>query len=103
MDLAEGHQAALDHLFTSTEQFLTLNLGSGKGHSVLDVIHCFEQTAEQSVPYQFAPRREGDAPICVADPTLAQRILGWQTRRTLMDMCRDGWTWQRNHPRGYDI
>jgi UDP-glucose 4-epimerase len=101
MDLAEGHLAALDALLASGDQLLTLNLGSGQGHSVLEVIATFAETSGQRVPYSIAPRREGDAAITVADPQLAQQKLQWRTRRSLTDICRDGWAWQQANPNGY--
>ena len=101
MDLAEGHLAALDALLCSGDQLLTLNLGSGKGHSVLEVIETFAEISGQRVPYSISNRREGDAAITVANPQLAIQKLSWQTRRNLRDMCRDGWTWQNANPEGY--
>lgn len=101
MDLAEGHCATLQHLMTHAPQLLTLNLGSGQGHSVLEVISAFETATGQSIPYSIAERRAGDAAITVADPCQAQSILNWRTKRSLEEICRDGWRWQRSNPRGY--
>lgn len=101
MDLAEGHRAALETLLTEEPQLLTLNLGSGQGHSVLEVIRAFESASGRSVPYCVVGRREGDAPSSVADPSQAARRLGWRTRRTLEQMCLDGWAWQSANPLGY--
>jgi UDP-glucose 4-epimerase len=101
MDLAEGHQAALDHLLSHGPQLLTLNLGSGQGHSVLDVVKAFEQASGRTIPYDVVPRRPGDAAITVADPTLAWQTLGWRTQRSLNEICRDGWAWQQANPQGY--
>ncbi len=101
MDLAEGHQAALHHLLSHGPQLLTLNLGSGEGHSVLDVVKAFEQASGRTIPYQIVPRRPGDAAITVADPTLAWQTLGWRTQRGLKEICRDGWAWQQANPQGY--
>ena len=101
MDLAEGHLAALEVLLAGEDQQLTLNLGSGQGHSVLEVIRAFEAACGHRIPYVITSRRSGDAAITVADPSEAQRQLGWQTRRTLKDICRDGWHWQSRNPRGY--
>ena len=101
MDLAEGHLAALEVLLAGGDQQLTLNLGSGQGHSVLEVIKAFEAACGHRIPYVITSRRSGDAAITVADPSEAQRQLGWQTRRTLKDICRDGWHWQSRNPRGY--
>ena len=101
MDLAEGHRAALDVLLAEEPQLLTLNLGSGQGHSVLEVAAAFEAASGRPVPLQIVERRPGDAAITVADPCLAAQRLGWRTTRTLADMCRDGWAWQSANPHGY--
>ena len=102
MDLAEGHQAALEHLMAQDQQLLTLNLGSGQGHSVFDVVRAFEQASDCSVPYNVVDRRPGDAAITVANPERATQILGWQTKRSLTEICRDGWAWQQANPQGYE-
>ncbi len=101
MDLAEGHRAALDVLLAEAPQLLTLNLGSGQGHSVLEVVAAFEQASGRPVPYTVVDRRAGDAASTVADPSLAAERLGWRTRRSLAEMCRDGWAWQSANPNGY--
>ena len=101
MDLAEGHRAALDCLLAEPAQLLTLNLGSGQGASVLEVIRAFERASGREVPYEIVARREGDAAATVADPALALERLGWRTQRSLDDICRDGWAWQSANPSGY--
>jgi UDP-glucose 4-epimerase len=101
MDLAEGHRAALDCLLAEAPQLLTLNLGSGVGASVLEVVQAFEAASGREVPFQVVARRPGDAAITVADPALAAERLGWRTSRTLADICRDGWAWQSANPQGY--
>ena len=101
MDLAEGHRAALDVLLAEDPQLLTVNLGSGQGHSVLEVVAAFEQASGRPVPYAVVERRAGDAASTVADPSLAAEKLGWRTRRSLAEMCRDGWAWQSANPNGY--
>jgi UDP-glucose 4-epimerase len=93
MDLAEGHVAALDHLARGPG-LLTVNLGTGRGVSVLDMVRAFEQASGRPVPYRIVDRREGDIAACWADPTLAAKLLGWRTRRDLAQMCADGWRWQ---------
>jgi UDP-glucose 4-epimerase len=100
LDLAEGHVAALDALL-QRGQSLTVNLGTGQGHSVLEVVRAFEQASGRAVPYQIMPRRAGDVAQCYADPALAQQQLGWQARRSLADMCTDAWRWQSQNPGGY--
>ena len=101
MDLADGHRAALDVLLAEPPQLLTLNLGSGIGHSVLEVVHAFEAASGRPVPYTMVQRRDGDAASTVADPRLAAERLGWRTQRGLADMCSDGWCWQQANPQGY--
>jgi UDP-glucose 4-epimerase len=101
MDLAEGHRAALEVLLAEPPQLLSLNLGSGQGHSVLEVVRAFELASGRSVPYTVVERRDGDAASTVADPRLAATRLGWRTRRSLEEMCLDGWTWQQANPEGY--
>jgi UDP-glucose 4-epimerase len=101
MDLAEGHQAALDTLLAEDPQLLTVNLGSGQGHSVLEVVAAFAAASGRPVPYELVARRPGDAASTVADPSLAAQRLGWRTRRGLAEMCRDGWAWQSTNPEGY--
>ena len=101
MDLAEGHRAALDCLLAEPPQMLTLNLGSGRGASVLELVHAFEEATGCAIPYVLVDRRPGDAASTVADPALAAERLGWRTRRSLTDICRDGWAWQSSHPSGY--
>ena len=101
MDLAEGHRAALDVLLTEDPQLLTVNLGSGQSHSVLEVVAAFEQASGRPVPYAVVERRPGDAASTVGDPSLAAELLRWCTKRCLVEMCRDGWAWQRGNPNGY--
>ncbi len=99
-DLAVGHVAAIKALLGGGESF-TVNLGTGRGHSVLDVVKAFEVASGQPVPYRVAPRRAGDVAQCWADPALALRLLGWQALHTLDDMCADAWRWQSANPDGY--
>ena len=101
MDLAEGHLAALETLLSEEPQLLTANLGSGQGHSVLEVVAAFAQACGRPVPYQLVNRRAGDAACSLADPTFAASRLGWSTQRSLDEMCRDGWAWQQANPNGY--
>ena len=101
MDLAEGHRDALEALWNAPPQLLTLNLGSGRGHSVLEVVRAFESASGRPVPYELVGRRAGDAAQSVADPSEAMRQLGWRAQRDLATMCRDGWAWQQRNPLGY--
>lgn len=93
MDLAEGHVAALDCL-AREPGLLTVNLGTGRGVSVLEMVAAFERASGRAVPYRIVDRRPGDVAACWADPTLAQQRLGWSTRRDLAAMCADAWRWQ---------
>ena len=93
MDLAEGHVAALDYLRREAG-VLTVNLGTGCGYSVLDMVQAFEKACGRSIPYQLEGRRAGDVAACYADASLAQRLLGWTAQRGLEAMCRDAWNWQ---------
>ncbi|WP_428424029.1 UDP-glucose 4-epimerase GalE [Methylibium sp.] len=93
MDLAEGHVAALDHLARESG-LLTLNLGTGLGISVLEVVAAFAAASGRPIPYRIVGRRPGDVPAYWADPSLAARVLGWRTRRDLAQMCADAWRWQ---------
>jgi len=91
IDLAEGHRAALDGLLAEAPQLITLNLGSGQGRSVLEVVQTMEAASGRSIPYAITERRPGDAAISVADLTKVSVRLGWLTKRGLEDICRDGW------------
>lgn len=95
MDLAEGHVAALDYL-RREGGLLTVNLGTGRGVSVLEMVRAFERASGRPVPYRIVERRPGDVAQCWADPGLAQRLLGWRARRGVEEMCGDGWRWQRS-------
>lgn len=101
MDLAEGHVAALDYI-TREHGLLTVNLGTGTGVSVLDMVGAFEKASAKPVPYQLVPRRAGDVAQCWADPALAETLLGWRASRTLEQMCQDAWRWQDANPHGYE-
>ena len=79
----------------------TLNLGSGRGHSVLEVIQAFEQASSVAIRHRLVERRPGDAAITIADAQQALLTLGWRTTRGLKEICADGWAWQRANPRGY--
>lgn len=94
-DLADGHVAALDYL-QREKGLLTVNLGTGKGVSVLEMIRTFEETNHCKVPYRISERRSGDIAKCWADTGLANRLLGWQASRTLEQMCNDSWRWQQS-------
>ena len=125
MDLAEGHIAALRYMEKEVLSFprrresmpesscrrrpasseeaapLIVNLGTGRGYSVLEMLHAFEKATGKTIPYQITNRRPGDIAACYADPSLAEKMLGWKAARSLEDMCADTWRWQSRNPAGY--
>ncbi len=100
MDLAEGHVAAVEYAerFTGCD---AINLGTGVGYSVLDMVKAFEEANGVKVPYKIGPRRPGDLATVYSNPEKAEKVLGWKAKRTLVDMCRDLWTWQSHNPNGF--
>ncbi|MEP6934630.1 MAG: UDP-glucose 4-epimerase GalE [Nitrospirota bacterium] len=103
VDLAVGHLKALKSLerLQDADGYLTVNLGTGTGYSVLDIVKAFEQASGRTVPYKIAPRRPGDIASCYADPQLALELLSWRAERGLSAMCTDAWRWQHTNPHGY--
>ena len=103
VDLAVGHLKALKALERLEEkaECLTVNLGTGTGYSVLDIVRAFEQASGRSVPYKIAPRRPGDIASCYADPQRAFELLGWRAERGIDAMCADAWRWQSGNPHGF--
>jgi UDP-glucose 4-epimerase len=101
VDLAQGHVAALRRLLAHPGS-LTVNLGTGRGYSVLELIAAYERASGRRVPYEVAPRRPGDVAACWADPRLASELLGWTATRDLDAMCTDSWRWQSMNPGGFD-
>jgi UDP-glucose 4-epimerase len=101
MDLAEGHVAALRHLLDGGAT-ATVNLGTGRGHSVLEVVRAYAQASGREIAHRIAPRRAGDVAACYADPALARSLLGWVARRDLAQMCADSWRWQASNPHGFE-
>lgn len=102
VDLAKGHLAALRYLANSPDgQLLKVNLGTGQGYSVLEMIAAFEKASGKPVPYQIVARRPGDIASCYADPSLAESLLGWKAELGIEAMCADTWRWQSNNPDGY--
>jgi UDP-glucose 4-epimerase len=100
-DLAQGHVAALDRLLQGGPS-LTVNLGTGRGYSVLDVVRAYAQASGREIPCVMAPRRPGDVAACYADPTLAAQLLGWRAVHGLERMCADSWRFQRMNPQGFE-
>lgn len=100
VDLAVGHLKALEKL-SSNPGLVIYNLGTGKGSSVLDMVKAFEKASGKKVPYKISPRRPGDIAACYADPSKAEKELGWKATRGIDEMCRDTWKWQSENPNGY--
>jgi UDP-glucose 4-epimerase len=100
VDLARGHLAALDRVAATSGAF-TVNLGTGTGYSVLEMVRAFERASGRAVPYRIVERRPGDIAACWADPSGAARLLGWQAELGLDRMCADAWRWQSGNPAGY--
>jgi UDP-glucose 4-epimerase len=100
VDLALGHLKALERLEKHAE-CVCVNLGTGVGYSVLDMVHAFEKASGKAVPFKIAPRRAGDVASCYANPATALATLGWRAERDLQTMCADAWRWQSSNPNGY--
>ncbi len=100
VDLALGHLAALQAL-DNHSGLMTVNLGTGKGCSVLELVRAFETSSGKTVPYRIVDRRPGDVATCYADPSLAESLLGWRAKLDIYAMCRDAWRWQSGNPQGY--
>ena len=99
---AEAHAEAIDHLIAQpSPTTLTLNLCTGRGLSVLDVLHGCDEATGIAIPYTICGRRPGDVPRLECSPKLAEKTLGWTARRSLTDLCRDGWAWQPTNLNGY--
>lgn len=98
MDLAKGHVKALERMESGVGIY---NLGTGRGYSVLEVLHAYEKACGKELPYRICPRRAGDIAVCYCSAEKANRELDWTAERTLEDMCRDSWRWQQNNPNGY--
>ncbi len=101
VDLAKGHVAACDYANRTTGCEI-INLGTGVGYSVLDIVKAFNKVNHMELPYVIGPRRPGDVDACYADPRKARELLGWEATKTLEDMCRDAWHWQSNNPKDYN-
>jgi UDP-glucose 4-epimerase len=99
LDLVQGHIAALDAL-PACEGVMCVNLGTGRGHSVLELADALERASGRALPRRIVERRPGDVAVSYADPSLAARLLGWRAQKTLDDMCRDAWRWQQANPQG---
>lgn len=98
MDVAEGHVAALG---LENPGFYSVNLGTGTGTSVFELLTAFEIAVGRKIPYSVTSRRSGDIATCFADTSLAEELLGWKSQRSIAEACRDAWKWQSNNPQGY--
>lgn len=101
VDLARGHVKAIER-FAKNDGVFICNLGTGRGYSVLDVIHAFEKACGKELPYVIKPRRDGDVATCYSSSAKAEKELGWKAEFDLLDMCRDSWNWQTKNPNGYN-
>ena len=101
MDLAEGHLKTLDYLLNRKSQILTLNIGTGKGTSLLCLLKEFQEVNKIKLYFSYSSRREGDYPISIADNSLSMEILNWRPQKTIKEMCKDGFYWRKKHPFGY--
>ena len=101
LDLADGHILAMEYLFNRKPQIINLNLGTGTGTSVLELINTFERVNNVSIPYEFTDRRRGDYATVIADNSKLIKVLNWKPKRDLLKMCVDGWRWQKSNPKGY--
>lgn len=103
VDLAKGHVKALEAFQRGdVPNLLVVNLGTGQGYSVLDMVKAFSAVSEREVPYRIVARRAGDIASCYADPALAEQLIHWKAEKDLTDMCRDTWYWQSTNPQGYN-
>ncbi len=100
VDLANAHFKAIEKI-NSVEKVATINLGTGNGYSVIEMVKAFEEASGKKVPYKTAPRRAGDIAECYADPKYAKEFLGWEATRGIKEMCEDAWRWQSQNPQGY--
>ena len=103
MDVAKAHILALNYLEINNPQYIEMNIGTGKGTSVLELIKIFQEVNKVEIPYVFSKRRKGDNGIVYADISLAKKLLNWKPKKSLEDMCRDGWNWKLKNPSGYKI
>jgi UDP-glucose 4-epimerase len=106
VDLVKGHTKALDYLLNETDmkdfKNTAINLGIGRGYSVLEILKAFEKACDFSIKYQYVERRQGDVPEIYSNPALAQKLLGWKAQFGIQEMCSDAWNWQTKNPNGFD-
>ncbi|MEM8773116.1 MAG: UDP-glucose 4-epimerase GalE [Pseudomonadota bacterium] len=102
VDLAKGHVAAIDYLANGAPGAVDINLGAGRGYSVLEAVAAFKRASNKDIPYDIAPRRDGDIAEIYADASKARELLEWSTQKSLEEMCADHWRWQSQNPDGYE-
>lgn len=102
VDLAKGHVAALDYLDQGNRGAIDINLGAGRGYSVLEAVAAFKRASNRDIPYEIAPRRDGDIAEIYANAAKAKELLGWSTQKDIDEMCSDHWRWQHENPDGYE-
>ncbi len=100
VDLAKAHVSAIDKP-AKTNEYRAINIGTGRGTSVLELVNAFQETNQVNIPYKISPRRLGDVAICYADTSLANKEINWQAEKSINDMCQDSWAWQSKNPNGY--
>ena len=100
VDLADAHVKALDNI-RSFDKVMSINIGTGNGYSVLDMVKAFEEASKKEVVYKIVPRRAGDIASCYANPSYAKEVLAWEATHSIKEMCEDTWRWQSNNPNGY--
>ena len=96
MDLAEGHLLALENILNNKFKYIQLNMGTGKGTSVLELVETYQKVNKVNIRYRFCERRKGDVPFLVADNSLAKKLLNWEPKRDLSNMCLDSWNWYKS-------
>jgi len=101
MDVAQAHYKSYEYLLENKSQCITINIGTGEGTSVLELVKIFESANKVKIPFRYSSRRKGDTPYIVADNKFAQKILGWEPKRNIYQMCKDGWKWKVTNPNGY--
>lgn len=103
VDLAYGHVKAINYLdkLIDNQIPVIINLGTGIGYSVLDMVKAFEKASGKKIPYKIVDKRAGDVATCYSDPSFAKKVLGWEAKKTIEDMCADSWKWQSDNPNGY--
>ena len=101
MDLAQAHLLAMEYLNNEKELYISINIGSGQKTSILNLIRIFEEVNKCQIPIKFCSRRKGDAAVLIADISLAKKLLKWEPKKTIIDICKDGWNWQNRNPNGY--